>query len=362
MKILVLSKRQYTSKDLINDRFGRLREIPLELSHLGHRIVGICLSYKPRTEGWITDGHVHWQSINAGRLKIVGLFHFINVANKHSKSADLIWACSDSFYGIIGYALSCKYGIPLIFDLYDNFEHFLSAKLPIIKQLYRHVIRKSTAVTCISKPLGSLVKSYGKRHGVFVLENAVRKDLFKPLNQRSCRRILGLPENCRLVGTAGALYKNRGIKKLFEAFDHLKAAHPEVHLAVAGPRDIPIPQEPCIHDLGVLPLEKVPLFLNALDVAVICIKDDSFGRYCYPQKGGEIMACDIPLVAAKTGCLTAMFADHPEWLYEPGNVNSLTKALEGRISDKSTGYLTPPSWKELAQRLEQIFVQVRRDR
>jgi glycosyltransferase involved in cell wall biosynthesis len=206
-----------------------------------------------------------------------------------------------------------------------------------------------------------LVKSYGKRKGVFVLENAVRKDLFQPLNQMSCRKNLGLPENCRLVGTAGALYNNRGIKLLFEAFGHLKAAHPELHLAVAGPRDIPIPSGPCIHDLGVLPLHKVPLFLNALDVAVICVKDDSFGRYCYPQKAGEIMACDIPLVAAKTGCLTDMFADHPEWLYETGNVDSLTKALDRRISDKSTGYLTPPSWKELAQRLEKIFVQVHRD-
>ena len=349
-------------KDLIDDRFGRFREIPLELGRKGHRVTGLCLSYRPRTEGWISDGPVQWKSINAGRFKWVGLVRFIVKARRMAEDADIIWACSDSFYGVIAHFLSITCHKPFIFDLYDNFEYYLAANLPIIRQLYRTALRKCAAVTCISWPLTDLVTKYGKRHGIFVLENAVRKDLFKPLNQRACRKDLGLPKDCRLVGTAGALYKNRGTERLFEAFAHLKASNQDLHLAVAGPRDMPIPEDPRIHDLGVLPLDKVPLFLNALDVAVICVKDDAFGRYCYPQKAGEIMACDLPLVAAKTGSLSDLFAAHPEWLYEPGNVNSLAKALDRRISDKSTGYSTPPSWKELAERLEQIFIQVRRDR
>ena len=362
LNILILTKRQYMLKDLIDDRFGRFREIPLELARMGHRVTGLCLSYRPRTEGWISDGPVQWRSVNAGRSKLVGLARFIAKARRIAEDADIIWACSDSFYGVIAHFLSITCRKPFIFDLYDNFEYYLAANLPIIRQLYRTAVRKSAAVTCISRSLSDLVSTYGKPHGIFVLENAVRKDLFKPLNQRACRKGLGLPENCRLVGTAGALYKNRGTEKLFEAFDHLKASNPELHLAVAGPRDIPIPQDSRIHDLGVLPLDKVPFFLNALDVAVICVKDDAFGRYCYPQKAGEIMACNIPIVAAKTGSLTDMFAAHPEWLYEPRNGNSLMKALDRRISDKSTGYLTPPSWKELAERLEQIFIQVRKER
>ena len=362
MHVLILTKRQYMKKDLIDDRFGRFREIPLELARMGHQVTGLCLSYRPRTEGWISDGPVQWKSINAGRFKLVGLARFIAKARRMAEDADIIWACSDSFYGVIAHFLSITCHKPFIFDLYDNFEYYLAANLPIIRQLYRTAVRNCAAVTCISRPLTDLVTTYGKHHGIFVLENAVRKDLFKPLDQNACRKDLGLPENCRLVGTAGALHRNRGIDMLFEAFVQLKVLYPELHLAVAGPRDMPIPQDPCIHDLGVLPLDKVPLFLNALDVAVICVKDDAFGRYCYPQKAGEIIACDIPLVAAKIGSLTNMFATHPEWLYEPRNENSLVNALERRFSDKSTGYLTPPSWKEVAKRLEQIFTQACRDR
>ena len=362
MRILVLTKRQYMSKDLLDDHFGRFREIPLELARMGHGVTGLCLSYRPRTEGWISDGPVQWRSVNADRSKLAGLARFIAKARRIAEDVDIIWACSDSFYGVIAHFLSITCHKPFVFDLYDNFEYYLAANLPIVRQLYRTAVRKCAAVTCISRPLTDLVTTFGKHQGIFVLENAVRKDLFEPLDQNVCRKDLGLPENCRLMGTAGALYRNRGIERLFEAFTHLKASNQDLHLTVAGPRDVPIPQDPRIHDLGALPLEKVPLFLNALDVAVICVKDDDFGRYCHPQKAGEIMACDIPLVSAKTGCLADMFAGHPEWLYEPGDVDSLVKALDRRLSDKSTGYLTPPSWKELAQRLEQIFIQVWRDR
>ena len=55
MRILVLTKRQYMGKDLLDDRFGRFRELPLALARLGHEIQGISLSYRRRAEGAITD-------------------------------------------------------------------------------------------------------------------------------------------------------------------------------------------------------------------------------------------------------------------------------------------------------------------
>jgi len=73
LQILVLTKRQYMHKDLIDDRFGRFREIPLALAQMRHQVKGLCLSYQEKNEGWLKDGPVLWKSINAGALKIVGL-------------------------------------------------------------------------------------------------------------------------------------------------------------------------------------------------------------------------------------------------------------------------------------------------
>ena len=356
LNILILTKRQYMNKDLIDDLFGRFREIPLELGNMGHSVTGVCLSYRNRKDGLFKDGEVRWHSINAGKLKFAGLIHFIRKAKKYAASADLIWACSDSFYGIIGHALSRRYRIPFIFDLYDNFEYYLAAKLPIVKQLYRHAIRNSAAVTCVSDSLMTLIKtSYGRKENVYIVGNAIRKDLFRPLDRLYCRDLLRLPLEATLIGTAGALTQNRGIQYLFEAFYRLRISHPDLHLVIAGPRDIVIPKDKRIHDLGLLPLESVPLAFNALDVAVICVKDDEFGKYCFPQKVVEIMACNVPLVAANVGSLAGIFKNSPEWLYEPEDVAALVRTIESRLSDRRTAYDLVPAWVDMATVLHSII-------
>lgn len=358
VNILVLAKRQYTNKDLLDDRFGRIRELPLELALKGHQVTGLCLSYAKKEESIILDGPVEWQSLNAGTGLIPGLWRFVKRASHHAQSVDIIWACSDSIYGIIGYLLSAKYSIPLVFDLYDNFDFFLAARLPVVKQLYHRTIKNCSAVTCASQPLADLVAATGRSEEAVVLENAVRPDLFYPMPKNACRTELGLPQDCRLIGTAGALDNNRGIKALFEAFEVLKMKIPDLHLALAGPRNINLPWGERIHDLGVMPLEKVPLFMNSLDVAVICNRDNLFGRYCFPQKATEIIACDIPLIAARVGSMAMLFKDHPQWLFAPDNSWDLAVAIEHRLDDRTTGYRIASSWKDASEKLEKTFKKV----
>jgi glycosyltransferase involved in cell wall biosynthesis len=346
-------------KDLIDDQYGRFREIPLALAQMGHQVKGICLSYRPENEGRINDGPVLWESINLGRTKILGLRRFFQRASHCAKSVDVIWACSDSLYGILGYMLSTKYSTPLVFDLYDNFEYYLAAKLPIIKQLYHYTVKNCSAVTCVSRPLAELVKSYGKKENVVVLENAVRDDLFFPMDKKLCRADLKLPPNCQLVGTAGSLEDSRGIQSLYGAFDILKDRYPALVLVLAGPRKADLPRGDRIHDLGVLPLEKVPRVLNALDVAVICNRNSEFGKYCFPQKAAEIMACDVPLIAARVGSMAGLFKNRPEWLFTPESKQDLAVALEYRLVHRKTEYTKVSSWQKAAEILEKIMVNLK---
>ena len=345
--------------DLLDDRFGRFREIPLALGQMGHKVQGLCLSYSKRNEGYIKDGPVIWKSINATRLKLPGLLRFIVEAQKLAKKSDVIWACSDSFYGVIGCALGKIYKVPTIFDIYDNFGKFFVARLPVLKQLYHWAIRKSDAVTCLSKSFTNYVKdTFGNHIRVYPVEFAVRDDLFKPLNKKQCRKMFGLPENSLLVGTAGSLNKLRDVHLLLNAFSYLRKKYSNLNLALAGKkgRGFQIPQDSKIHNLGLLPFKKVPFFINALDVAVVCYADDDYGKYCFPQKTREFMACDVPLIAAEVGGLKELLYDHPEWLYIPGDSEDLARVLENRLSDRKTGYFPPPTWSNLAKRLEHIML------
>jgi len=334
-------------KDLLDDQYGRFWEIPYALYGFGHNIHGLCLSYKKRNEG-VFNETATWQSINAGMLKFPGLLRFIRRADQLASKSDIIIACSDAFYGVIAAYLAKKHRLPVVFDLYDNFEYYLSGRLPLLKQLYRWAVRNSDLVTCISQPLQELVSTYGIKGNSVVLENAVKNDLFHPMDKIDCRKRLNLPLSAQLVGTAGALSKSRGIEVLFSAFKILSASIPDLHLVLAGPRDIRIPHNIRIHDVGNLPFEKVPTVINALDVAVICNEDNLFGRYCFPQKAREIMACKVPLVAADIGSMKTLCHRNPEWLYMPRSSTDLGKAISNRLIDKSTDYGHIPDWRELA--------------
>jgi glycosyltransferase involved in cell wall biosynthesis len=350
------------NKDLIGDRFGRFREIPLALSGMGHRVTGLCLSYKQKSEGWLLDEMVRWKSINATSLKFPGLIRFVLTARKLAKNSDIIWACSDSFYGVIGCFLGRIYDVPVVFDIYDNFGEFFVARLPLAKQLYHWALRRSDAITCLSSPFAEFILDrYAPHQRIYPVEFAVRTDLFKPLDKIRCREMFDLPSNARIIGTAGALYKIREVDLLLEAFEKLKKQNSDLHLALAGPRDIQIPTDTRIHDCGILPFEKVPHFINALDVAVVCYADDDFGKYCFPQKTREFMACNIPVIAARVGGLKEMLKDHPEWLYEPGNPLSLAETLERRLVEKKTVYDRFPTWKDLALDVEKIMLNLKEE-
>ena len=349
------------NKDLIDDRFGRFREIPLALAQKGHSVQGLCLSYRHQTEGLFHDGPVCWRSINATALMLPGLIRFFFRAYQYARHSDVIWACSDSFYGIIGCLLGRICSKPVIFDIYDNFGEFYIASLPVVKQLYHWAIRQSDAITCLSEPFARFIRDkFGRTEMVYPIEFAVRDDLFKPLDKKYCRKMLNLPLEATIIGTAGGLYKIRDVDLLIDAFMYLKEKYPDLHLAVAGPRDpnFYIPNEPRVHDLGILKFEKTPYFWSCLDVAVICYAADNFGEYCFPQKTREIMACDIPLIAAGVNSLKELLKNIPDWLYVPGDSKSLASVLEKRLFDSSTAYGQPPTWFDLANTLEEIMLKV----
>lgn len=356
MNILVLSKRQYTSKDLIEDKYGRIRHIPLELSNLGHTVLGLCLSYQRKRQAKFDDNGVEWHSFNAGLLILPGLIRFYKQASICARHADILWASSDSLFGMLGYFLARQYNIPFIFDLYDNYEYFLMARLPILKQMYRWVVKKSDGVTCVSRPLAKLVRSYGRKKPTKVLENAVPAGLYRPLNRRDCRKTLNLPVHGRLVGTAGAIHPNRGITVLFKSFERLKTKYPDLHLVLAGPRHTNIPKDPQIIYLGNLSEDKVPLVWNALNIAVVCNSRNEFGKYCYPQKAGEIMACDTPIVGAGIGSMQDILAGYPsDWFYRPDDAHDLARAIENRLQDTRTNYTGVKAWAEIAADLDGIM-------
>ncbi len=369
MKILVLTKRQYMGKDLLDDRFGRFWELPAELSRLGHEVQGIALSYRTKPEGaWApsissSTGSVTWHSLNLFNTPWPGLKRYLRFVQKRGGAFDpeVIWACSDALHAILGYKLAKNGTARLVIDLYDNFESYTATRIPGILPLFKRAVRAADGVTCVSSQLANYIAAqYRCPAPVLLLENAIRADLFRPIKQRSCRTHLGLPEDRKIIGMAGALNKSRGISTLYRGFEILAGEDSRVDLAIAGPRPLKnnIPSGTRVHDLGILPLETVPVLLNALDVAAVCNRNSPFGRYNYPQKAREILACGVPIVAAEVGTMKELLRNHPECLYQPGDPRSLARAVRSQLANPTRIEWSVPAWSEMAVRLGTFFQQL----
>ncbi len=364
MRILVLSKRQYTNLDLINDRFGRLRELPLALAAAGHEVAGICLSYRPRDEDKLNDmennAQVIWHTMNVKRLMPWGSKSYWQTINKIGKDfrPDLVWACSDAIHAILGVHIAKRLGASLVIDLYDNFESFPVTRIPRITSVFRRALRRADGITCVSHPLSRYVRETSScKCPIKVIENAVPEGLFYPMDQLKCRRELKLPTDGFFIGTAGAISKSRGIETLFNAFEILARERSDVHLVLAGfcDKGLALPQSSRLHYLGTLPPSKVPVVLSALNISVICNRESEFGKYCFPQKFYESVACGVPVVAAATGSMLELLKDRPECLYKPDNVDSLVTVLRRQLTSAVALPLEVPTWSMLGKRLENFF-------
>jgi glycosyltransferase involved in cell wall biosynthesis len=166
-----------------------------------------------------------------------------------------------------------------------------------------------------------------------------------------------------IIGTAGALHRSRDIHSLFRAFEILAAENDRLHLAVAGPRkwNLRIPASARIHDLEILPHEQIPAFINSLDLAVIGYSDSPQGRYSFPQKAYETLACRVPLIAAAVGTMEDLLKQRPDCLFEPDHPESLAAAARRQLQNPVVLDIAVPTWEALAKQLEKFFALICND-
>jgi teichuronic acid biosynthesis glycosyltransferase TuaC len=273
-------------------------------------------------------------------------------------SPDVIWACSDAYHAIFGYRLSQECQAKCVIDLYDNFEAFRATQFPTVLLLFKHAVRSAEGVTCFSQRLAErIVRDYPRTKPTRVIESGTNTSRFRPKDRTLCRQHLELPEDPIIIGTAGALHSSRDIHSLFRAFEILAAEDSRLHLAVAGPRErkLRIPASPRVHDLNILPHEQIPDFINSLDLAVIGYRDSAQGRYSFPQKTYEVLACRVPLIAAAVGTMQDLLKDQPGCLFQPGHPESLAAAARSQLKNPVALDIPVPTWGALAKQLEGFF-------
>ena len=125
MRIVVLAKRHYTNRDALQERFGRIYQLPLHWHRRGCTVSLELLDYRSGTEE--VNGRDGFEAHASPVRRLASLRSVQHrFANFH---ADVIVASGDCFAGLIGYRLAKRSGARFIFDVYDDYRTFGAYRL-----------------------------------------------------------------------------------------------------------------------------------------------------------------------------------------------------------------------------------------
>ena len=348
-EILWLTKRQYMSKDLLDDRYGRYFELPRHLATLGHRIHVLALSYRVKPETRLEEQpNLIFESIYVGKL-----LDYLRRATQviRDREVAVVIGSSDMHFCILAYALGRRFGIPKLFDIYDNFETYASANLPMHCWLFYRVMRKADGHVIFTESLADYLRQKVPHPRYRVVNNSIDERLFRPLDRARCREQHGLAADDVLIGYFGAISSSRGVDVLFTAASILRHQGLRFKLLLAGTvdKDLALDEAAGVIYLGQVAHADVPGLINACNVNVVCYKDDDFARFSFPVKGVEYMACQVPFVAPAVGGIVDFLSQHPEYLYETGDADDLAQKITALLARPTHRFPAVDSWLESAR-------------
>ena len=64
------------------------------------------------------------------------------------------------------------------------------------------------------------------------------------------------------------------------------------------------------------------------------IKDNDFGRYCFPQKFYEMVACMLPFISTNVGEMSRLLNGNEQLLFKENNKDDLIRAINYQIKNK----------------------------
>lgn len=347
LKVAVICKRYYTNKDLLQDRFGRLYHIPVELSRLGCQVSVFALDYRNTAVREEQEEGVTFKTVPSGFTSISRMPFAVYFLSK-AKSPDIIIASGDSHIGYIGLLIARLLGAKFVFDVYDYYPSFRGNRIPGFKAMFRKAVATADLVLCASRPL--IERLSGLNSERLLIENGVDRSLFKPQDMLVARADLEISSDSIVIGYFGSINKDRG-PLLIRACEMLQEEYPNLCLLMAGKVDCVDLHKPWIRYLGELPQCAIPALVAACDVVTVPYANDPFNSMTGACKIAEYLACGKPVVATRVAGHKAMFRDSPVSLCEP-NDQEMQGALKIQLELRQVeAFPESLEWRNIAQLL-----------
>lgn len=197
----------------------------------------------------------------------------------------------------------------------------IKKRYPLPFRLFeRYCFQRADAILACGVRVAETLRSKGYRGLLKVVALPTDTEAFSPDLQKRAgmRRELGVDDDALLIGYAGKLVEEKGLRTLWRAFAQLAAEGRDVHLALAGggPLQEELRQaarsarlESRLHLLGVVHNDDLPRFLNGLDVFVLPSETRRNWREQFGRVLVEAMSCGVPVVGSDSGEIPIVLGD-----------------------------------------------------
>ena len=337
-------------RDLVSSPYGRFFHLPRILSERGHDVRVVLLDYRagPPLDERVENVRLISTSIYSYRAELR--------RQMADDPADWVIGFSDTYFGILAVRLAKRFSRRACIDAYDNYESYVPWCYPL-HWLWRNSLTKADLVTAAGPDLvEKLSASRQETQHSAVVPMAADPSFFATGSQSDSRKLLGLPQEGKLVGYCGSLHQSRGVDTLFRSIDSVKRRDPEIRFYHSGRtwKNVELPET--LHSLGYLPDDHVPHLLRAMDTLVVVNRDSEFGRYSYPVKLYEAMACGVPAVATRTPATEWIMAGHADRLVPPSDPEALAATIVRSLNDSMSSYGRQSTWESSCDLFERALV------
>jgi glycosyltransferase involved in cell wall biosynthesis len=352
VNIHILCKRHYTNKDLLEDRFGRLYHLPVQLAALGAQVSVNAIDYRRREPQTLEESGVRFHSEPSHPTRLLSVVPRLYRAARNARP-DVIIASGDSHIGYLGFRIARKLNARFVFDVYDYYPVFPGNRIPGMKAMFRSAATNADWTLCVSEVLQERLYPLTQRS--LLIPNGVDPTLFNEGDRIEARARLGLGPNNPIIGFFGSMGSSKG-PILLDACRLLHREMPDLRLLVAGRVENVAIDFPWVTYFGEVSQAAIPPLIAACDVVAVPLAHHPQNDVSGSCKIAEYLACGRPVVATRVSNHEELFRSAPGSICEP-NANSMAEALRRQLrTPEIAPFPEGMTWKAIAQTLHRELV------
>jgi teichuronic acid biosynthesis glycosyltransferase TuaC len=281
---------------------------------------------------------------------------------------ELQFDCIDAHYiypdGFAAVRIGKALGIPVVVSARGT-DINLFPSFRMIRPLICWTLREAAGIIAVSAALRDTIMGLSvAAEKIKVIGNGVDPGRFHPLDRRTARRHLRLPEQAEVLVSVGALVPSKGFQFLISAVAELIRSHPRLRLYILGEGSYRCRLEALVHAagledrvllVGAEPNQELKYWFSAADLS--CLMSSREGQ---PNVVLESLACGTPVVATRAGGIPEILTSAQLGLLvdqEPAGIASAVNDALNQYWDREflASHVARRTWDVVAAEVEQYL-------